>query len=269
MATAPSFRDLAERIVGTRDALGLTNTETEEYLTAIQQVMAVGAPADLVTALATIHARHPIDPAALERLARPLVTIPGIPHPIRLHTTAKETMTTNDDLFIASNGVEIRYDEYGILSVTTDEETSRQSRVAAHTARQEFYRSLEDTRLGRWRDRENPDLVIYQILDDPNMVTVLNETTGATSNHPRGTPFQSVHALAARRWFAPHPEPKPWDDAQEGDIWALKRRGEIYRAYYAAARESGPLFSCPSGDGYRSYLASEFTDGHKIWPTDD
>ena len=69
-----------------------------------------------------------------------------------------------------------------------------------------------DEALGRWRDPEDPNMVVYP-RDDVN-TTVHDETTGAYLNWSREQAEDDEYShgfgfATARAYFAAHPEPKP------------------------------------------------------------
>ena len=75
-----------------------------------------------------------------------------------------------------------------------------------------FFQAERDEALGRWRDPENPNTVVYPH-DDVN-TTVHDETTGAYLNWSREQAEDDEYSLGfgfatARAYFAAHPEPEP------------------------------------------------------------
>ncbi len=94
-------------------------------------------------------------------------------------------------------------------------------------ALREFFLHERDKELGRWRWPENPDYVVYPsevylTPPDAGLVTVFNERTGQASHCRRESDGSSGHfSLAARAYFAAHPEPRPWHDAKPGELWSV------------------------------------------------
>ena len=129
-----------------------------------------------------------------------------------------------------------------------------------------------DEQLGRWRDPENPDLVCYPDEMSPNWVLVIQESTGDTDTvfrHTWGSTEDDEFILVADRYFAAHPEPKPWEDAQPDEVWVLtinNDREEVFRC-----GERG-LYSLKTGNPIGSLLScgsNKITAGHRVWPEED
>src|SRR5699024_10265037 len=91
----------------------------------------------------------------------------------------------------------------------------------------EWVQHRRDQELGRWRDPENPDHLVYQsepyaqgyrriaVVNERDMPGVHTFSEGAEegSTDPK--------ALTAQRYFAAHPEPKPWHSAEVGTLWRI------------------------------------------------
>ena len=82
-----------------------------------------------------------------------------------------------------------------------------------------------DDALGRWRDTENPNIVVYPHPtlndDDGRRIWLINELSGAAwLDWERGAP-----PGPARRYFdahpLPEPKPKPWETAKPGEVWLV------------------------------------------------
>ena len=120
-----------------------------------------------------------------------------------------------------------------------------------------------DVELGRWRWPENPDYVVYPGIESANVVC---ETDGFSMVLDRwesdANPAATSSAWrAARAYFDAHPEPKPWHDAQEGEVWEL-----TYRAGAHAWFVNGYYFqSTKTRIGVRKDDA-DIVSGRRIWP---
>ena len=96
------------------------------------------------------------------------------------------------------------------------------------SALREYFQAERDDALGRWRDPENPNIVVYPrpALDDLHgrRVWLLDEHSGEARLDWEHIALPSG---PARRYFQDHPEPKPrpWEEAKPGDIWVLTRWG--------------------------------------------
>lgn len=135
--------------------------------------------------------------------------------------------------FTASNGLKVteRYDgERVYLYDTNGENLMKQwdfigSRDTVALA--EYYRAKEDERLGRWRWPENTDYVALprERTDTPRekrRVRVIHEPSGDFMDTVEGSSLVGVFKDAARAYFDAHPEPKPWHDAAEGEVWEIE-----------------------------------------------
>lgn len=131
-------------------------------------------------------------------------------------------------------------------------------------ALREFFLHERDQELGRWRWPENPEYVAYDL--GVRVVRIAHEPTGnswdldefSLPNHIVGG-RQSWHRTA-QAYFAAHPLPKPWHDAQHGEVWALtvdgkedafKLHGDLFR--------TGNLHDIVQTDRH-------ITAGRRIWP---
>lgn len=124
----------------------------------------------------------------------------------------------------ASNGMVVERDHNG--DVVIDRQTTHVSLFMADgtaLALREFFQAERDAELGRWRWPENRDYVVY-----PNgeYARVVREWEGTSESFLRQDVAQEGTwnpYRAARAYFEAHPEPKkPWEDAKQGEVWALK-----------------------------------------------
>ena len=121
-----------------------------------------------------------------------------------------------------------------------------------------------DEQLGRWRDHKNLDMVCYPVAYDLDAVLVMYEGD-MTRYYATRTDWERIRphyvSETAGRYFAAHPEPKPWDDAEEGDIWVLTRYG-AEEPFFVTGGEftSTDLAVATDLDDPR------ITDGRRIWP---
>ena len=125
-----------------------------------------------------------------------------------------------------------------------------------------------DIELGRWRDTENPNIVVYPRpdQDDPDGrgVLVLDELSGAT-----WLDWEQIALPGpADRYFTAHPlpepEPKPWENAKEGDYWVQTIGGEPSLWHQGVRR----LF-WTDGERLSGTDLKDATAGHRIWPGED
>lgn len=113
--------------------------------------------------------------------------------------------------FTASNGITVVEQPGGGFYIG---DTCRAENVYAQALR-EFFRAEEDARLGRWRWPENPDYVVYPMIE--GLHRVIQESTG--ESRPRnGLVGHDLWGDAACAYHETHPE--PWEqDPRIGDIW--------------------------------------------------
>ena len=190
------------------------------------------------------------------------------------------------DRYEASNGVVIEFkqdpDGKRYLLGTTQRTCGDMSGTLTHAtgseegvdALREFFRAEEDERLRRWRFPEDPDFVVYAAwtADPPRRgvrgVTVLSESIP----HRYAVWEDNIDTLygtsvdedarkrardAARAYFEAHPEPKPWHEAKEGEVWVITYKGEEYPAIFQAG-----MFRDHGG----SWDPDRITAGRRIYP---
>ena len=120
-----------------------------------------------------------------------------------------------------------------------------------------------DEQLGRWRDPENPDCICYPVAGDPDDIWVVYEGSGLAYMRERNQAFYAGNRFSevARRYFAAHPEPKPWEEAKAGEVWILTRYG-AEEPFFVTGGEftSTDLAVATDLDDPR------ITDGRRIWP---
>lgn len=133
------------------------------------------------------------------------------------------------EAFVASNGVHVHPNK------TVNGKTSVESSNAGHClgeemvqALREFFLHERDKELGRWRDPEDPNM--YVITDEGGRLNVVNESTSRWTLITReliaGYPDVMPGRKTGARYFAAHPEPRPWHDAKAGEVWVLTLEGE-------------------------------------------
>ena len=91
-----------------------------------------------------------------------------------------------------------------------------------------FFQAERDEALGRWRDTENPNVVVYPCLNQDDgygrVVWVLDEAEMVS-----GTVLDDRHShSSASHYFAAHPDEEPhksWHDAKAGEYWLVALEG--------------------------------------------
>lgn len=93
-----------------------------------------------------------------------------------------------------------------------------------------YFQQERDTKLGRWRDPENPDFVVYP-LDSYSTVrrrcAIVDETTGSRHYWDGTEVVSSICMRVATNYFRTHPEPKPWHEAKPGEIWDVTTKNTL------------------------------------------
>ena len=131
-----------------------------------------------------------------------------------------------------------------------------------------FFQAERDEELGRWRDPENPDCICYPVAGDPDDIWVVYEGSGLAYMRERNQAFYAGNKFSevARRYFAAHPEPKPWHAARPDcdEIWVLTIHG-CEQPVYVTEFGGEPTFQVPGGETM-SLSHGSITAGHRIWP---
>ena len=129
-----------------------------------------------------------------------------------------------------------------------------------------------DEQLGRWRDHKNLDMVCYPVAYDLDAVLVMYEGD-MTRYYATRTDWERIRphyvSETAGRYFAAHPEPKPWEKARPycDEIWALTIHG-CEQPVYVTEFRGEPVFQVPGGETM-SLSHGAITAGHRIWPEGD
>ena len=96
-----------------------------------------------------------------------------------------------------------------------------------------FFQAERDEQLGRWRDPENPNIVVYPCLNQDDgygrVVWVLDEAEMVS-----GTVLDDRHShSSASRYFAAHPQPEPrppfaaYVDKNGSAVWVTDENGNL------------------------------------------
>lgn len=132
-----------------------------------------------------------------------------------------------------------------------------------------FFQAERDAVLGRWRDPENSDVVVYrrQECDDHHgrCAAVLNEAAmTVTYEWERDQGIDE----SARRYFAAHPEPKPWHDAKPGEAWVITVGGTEMPALVARKTHEDPLVF-KTGFFEHDLTSPRITAGRRVWAPEE
>lgn len=193
----------------------------------------------------------------------------------QLETPEQETTMTTE--FNASNGIEIEVSPDGYLLGKGDYGSGPTYATAGPegiAALREYFTAERDAELGRWRDEESPDYVVYPAR--AGSITILHEPTGRQrylTGRAEAKIATGQFADTARRYFAAHPEPKPWHDAKPGEAWAIefKYEGlEESRLALVIDIDNSPFEVRAQGDSPTVWVNRKdprITAGRRIWPT--
>lgn len=168
-------------------------------------------------------------------------------------------------IFTASNGLPIKTGTNGAL--VAEEAQAIHGFASAPLGRHalaEYFEQERDQELERWRSTNHPTYVVYQAHHD-QAIRVLNETDGTHRiyHYRVDNPNQvDTFAKVAYEYYAAHPEPDPWYDAEPGEVWLLDITEEgdsvpalVHRSNaFETVRTIYP-FTHPA-----------ITDGRRIWP---
>lgn len=168
-------------------------------------------------------------------------------------------------IFTASNGFEIKEDEGGNISGECGVHIANS---AYALALREFFQAERDEELGRWRWPENPDYVVYRT--DPVCISVIDEKDGCEWVYYRGGlnfTCPDLIAEAGEAYFVAHPEPKPWHDAKEGEVWVVDTGDSEERPMIVADYvEEGLVFNDAIYSAVYEVKSPEIQGARRIWP---
>lgn len=176
-----------------------------------------------------------------------------------------------NERFKASNGVEVWRDKKD--SLMTNNWVSSDS-VGAEDAEglREFFQHERDQELARWRWPANRDYVVYHARNVNGDHKVMRESDGhgmlwGRDMEPAPHSSDGLES-AARAYFDAHPERKPWEHANNEDIWALTigPNEKIYQF------DSTNRFFDQVGSGFTKGISANsrgITAGRRIWPESD
>ena len=173
------------------------------------------------------------------------------------------------------NKLQVGLDEVGRIHLSRAGYCNDIYTLETTEALREYFQAERDEQLGRWRDPENPNVVVYSVpdqdggygqvvwvLDEAEMVsrTVLDDREQLASPGP-ATRYFDAHPQ-------PEPEPKPWLDAKDGEVWVLTYAGIEETAWVADFTWGAP----PRFRQFKNLLNPIFTNdkhitaGRRIWP---
>lgn len=178
--------------------------------------------------------------------------------------------------FTASNGIEI---EIGADGYLRGEQNGGYALVGPNAveALHEYFQRERDLELGRWRDPVNRDLVVYRRPEeddeDGRAVRVLDDSTGVAFTYwekygldGQGATRYEKGQEAASRYFEAHPAPKPWEEAESGEIWELIGADGLKQVWVRNGTEGWVSVNASKVVYYDGKGA---TAGRRIWPEED
>lgn len=134
----------------------------------------------------------------------------------------------------------------------------------------QFFLHERDQELGRWRVPSMSGVVVYP-RESPGVFDVVDESRAVSYRvKPGDTEASFTVRHAVEEYRAAHPVPKPWHDAQTGEVWVLQID------HLGVAQEYGGEVACYL-DERGDFLAvkglmridardAQITAGHRIWP---
>ncbi|WP_424462975.1 hypothetical protein [Pseudoclavibacter helvolus] len=131
----------------------------------------------------------------------------------------------------------------------------------------EFFQAQADERLDRWRDPEQPERVVYRYGDD--RLLILDETDGDhwMAHFIEGglhTEVGDAESTVAA-WLAAHPEPKPWQDAEPGELWSVTTANQEDVRCFVVHNE--PISFVTTDDTH--HFLDAIVSAHRIYPPAD
>lgn len=194
------------------------------------------------------------------------------------------------DTFRASDGARIEvHDNNSRIDIKCTGSSGEQHflSVKETQAAREFFQHERDEELGRWRWPENPDYVVYPVIQSAHemafgqnlSVMVFHEPTGVLKGYCReedqGGDLTREYPDAARAYFGAHPERKPWHAPDAGDHWALHiahgmaLSGDEHLYKYTRWGSQGRWGFVPTDGGFvLDPTDPTITAGRRIWPED-
>lgn len=176
-------------------------------------------------------------------------------------------------MFTASNGAQVVLTNAGatgyVLADGDDSVASSYLGFEQMKAWREFARAEEDTRLGRWRWPENPNITVriapthaQSSRGEGPTVMIQQDSDGYVGYYTRDrlpeiTDKTGGIVRAGHAYFEAHPEPKPWHDAKEDEVWLITYNGSEFPSIFQAGR-----FRDHGG----SWDADSITTARRIWP---
>lgn len=143
-------------------------------------------------------------------------------------------------------------------------------------ALREYFQYEHDTRLGRWRYTDS--LVVYPVENHQpcnisRAVQVLDERDGKTYERYEGrVPGEDTTpeaTEAAQAYFEAHPVPKPWHDAENGQLWLLRFEDSPARDVSTLVKEGRFVYNDRCCEGVAALDDPEIISGKRIWPEEE
>jgi hypothetical protein len=170
--------------------------------------------------------------------------------------------------FTASNGNTFRrYEDHVVVRTRSGMKLIGSSTIGRDLAEYTEHVAAEalakrDAVIGRWRWPQNPDYVVYRT-DHADSVRVIRESDGIARHYNLTYAASRPFDRAGRGYFDSLPEPKPWDAAKPGEVWAL--RFEDDSEEFAAVKYDNRWKATEGGWPNEDLI----TAGRRIWPESD
>ena len=135
--------------------------------------------------------------------------------------------------------------------------------TADFAALREYFQAERDETLGRWRDPEDPNMVVYPRPDQDDSygrcMSLFDESSG---EFWLAWERIATHDSSAR-YFAAHPESRPWENAGPGEIWELTGAGGLKQLWVRTELEE---WRSIHSTRIVYYDAKHATAGRRVWP---
>lgn len=187
---------------------------------------------------------------------------------------------SNDNVFTASNGVELEHFPLGFLRVVRGRGPVVMLSTGEQDALREFFEQGARPRLPehwwvspehpgyavirapRWDDRDGKAVRVVRMADGEHETHWEHYETGVSPSSWRD---------AVTAYFEAPPEPKPWESAKPGEVWVLRAEAdELVIEEQPYMVDDWGRFVCRFGSGFGTTLEGvDVVAGRRIWPEGD
>ncbi len=159
-----------------------------------------------------------------------------------------------------TSNISIDRNAAGRIRILTPQKALTVLTAKEEAALRDYFQAERDAELGRWRDPVNPDFAFYPLGRDK--MRLVFERTGYSEIWRREYSYPEDGPVG--RYFAAHPkeEPKPWLDAEPGELWEITYQDESKMPALRAVDDDWPW---RTGNG-ELVSDDEITAATRIYP---